>query len=60
MNTQQQAAATGHQRSRPTRFSISPSSPKNSDMKMISTTAIQVPRTCTQLIASVSIARPNR
>ena len=60
MSTQQQAVARGHQRSRSTRLTISPSSPKNSDMKMISAAATQVPSTCTQLTATVSIASPNR
>jgi hypothetical protein len=60
ISTQQQAAASGHQRSRLTTVRASPRRPKYSAMKMISSVATQVPRTCTQLTARVSMIRPNR
>src|SRR4029453_5908216 len=60
ISTQQQAVAIAHQSNPPDRVVAEPSRPKNSDMKMIRTTATQVPRTCTQLIARASIARPKR
>ena len=60
MSTQQQAAASGHQRSLLISVRVSPRRPKYSAMKMISSTAIHVPRTCTQLMARVSMVRPKQ
>src|SRR4029450_10005797 len=60
IRTQQQAAASGHQESRLTTDTVNPRRPKNRAMKMISSAAIQVPRTCSQLTASISMVSPNR
>ena len=56
--TQQAAAGSGHQRSRVTSESASPSTPKNRAMKAISSAATHQPRTCTQEIVIASIAKP--
>src|SRR5688572_23076552 len=60
MSTQQQAVASGHQRSPLTTVTVNPRRPKNSATKMISNAAIQAPSTWSQPTANSSMVSPNR